>query len=101
MRAAVCVSSSGGDAVTASKDLLYTTMDDLRPGDFTVTPVIKGYMIGKVIPRRGLGPWWTFIKIVSAEDDAIRHAVTLALTEDSRVWLQDGPRRFRSVENAI
>jgi len=87
--------------VKSSKDLFYTPIDELKPGDFTVTPVVSGYMIGQVIPRRGLGPWWTFIKIVSTEDDAIRHALRLASTEDTHVWLQDGPRRFRSVESTI
>jgi hypothetical protein len=73
-------------------------VEDLQPGDFTITPVLDGFMIGRMIPQLGIGPWWTFIKIVSDKADALRHASTLALAEHTRAWLQEAPGRFQLVE---
>ena len=63
----------------------------------TVTPVPDGFMIGRMLPRTPTAPWWTLIAIVRDETDALREAVTLALAENSRVWFQEGPGRFRPV----
>jgi hypothetical protein len=75
-------------------------VEDFRPGDFTVTPVIDGFVVGKVLPRSAIGPWWTLVETVTDETDAIREAVTRALTAGSRVWFQEGPGRFRLVDTS-
>ena len=72
-------------------------VEDFQPGDFTVTPVLDGFMIGRMLSRTPTDPWWTLISIVRDETDALREAVTLALAENSRVWFQEGPGRFRPV----
>ena len=73
-------------------------VEDFQPGDFTVTPVLDGFMLGRMLPRSPTDPWWTLISIVPDETDAVREAVTLALAENNRVWFQEGPGRFRPVE---
>ena len=72
-------------------------VEDFQPGDFTVTPVLDGFMIGRTLRRTPTEPWWTLVSIIADETDAVREAVTLALAENSRVWFQEGPGRFRPV----
>jgi hypothetical protein len=72
-------------------------VEDFQPGDFTVTPVLDGFLIGKTLRRTPIDSWWTLVRVVADETDAVREAVTLALAENSRVWFQEGPGRFRSV----
>lgn len=73
-------------------------VEDFQPGDFTVTPVLDGFMIGRMLPRTPTDPWWALISMVPDETDAVREAVTLALAENNRVWFQEGPGRFMPVE---
>ena len=72
-------------------------VEDFQPGDFTVTPVLDGFLIGKTQRRTPIDSWWTLVRVVADETDAVREAVTLALAENSRVWFQEGPGRFRPV----
>ena len=72
-------------------------VEDFQPGDFTVTPVLDSFLIGKALSRTPVDSWWTLVRIVADETDAVREAVTLALAENGRVWFQEGPGRFRPV----
>ena len=56
-------------------------------GDITVTKIYTGYLIGRVIPQIGPGPWWEFIAIVRTFTDASHHAVTIARRDGVRAWL--------------
>ena len=59
-------------------------------------------MIGRTLRRLPADPWWMLVSMVADETDAVREAVTLALAENSRVWFQEGPGRFRPVPmNAV
>lgn len=64
------------------------------PGDLLVTEVHSGYLVGRIIPRVGLGPWWTFITVVNERDAAVEQARVMALTEGVRAWLQTRPNEY-------
>ena len=73
-------------------------VENLQPGDLTVTPVLDGFILGRMLPQLGIGvPWWTFIKIVEREADAILEAKAMASSENRRVWLSEGPGKFSLV----
>ena len=72
--------------------------EEFQAGDFTVTPVLDGFMVGKMLPKRDSGPWWTIVRIVAGRDHAVRLAVTLALAANTRVWFNEGPGKFRVVD---
>mgnify|MGYP003576218284 CR=1 FL=1 len=72
--------------------------EDFQPGDFTVTPVLDGFMVGKVLPPRDSGPWWTIVRVVPTQPHAVRLAVTLALALNTRVWFNEAPGRYRAIE---
>ena len=69
-----------------------------RPGDFTVTPIPNGYMVGRLVERAGTsGPWWEYIK---AEDDfekAIGFARELAERAAVRAWIYESPQSFLEI----
>ena len=58
------------------------------PGDIVITQVYSGYLLGRVIAKVGLGPWWTFITVIPEYDEAVEKARILALAEGVRAWLQ-------------
>ena len=44
--------------------------EDVGPGDITVTLVHSGFLIGRVMPQDGAGPWWEYIRTVADQDEA-------------------------------
>lgn len=60
--------------------------DCCPPGDITVTPVPSGYMIGRVMPKIGLGPWWQYIRVVTDYDEAVGLAVRVAAEDGTQAW---------------
>lgn len=70
------------------------------PGDVFITPVYSGFLVGRVIPQIGLGPWWTFIKVVTDFDDAVKQARALALAEGTRAWLQRRVNEFDALSES-
>ena len=60
------------------------------PGDITVTEVPSGYLVGRVLPRLGPGPWWEYIALVSDLAEAKRRALALAGHAGMRAWLDRG-----------
>jgi len=73
-------------------------VEDFQPGDLTVTPVLEGFMIARMLAPLGIGmPWWTFIKIVADEAEAILQASAIASLEHRHVWFQEAPGKFRTV----
>jgi hypothetical protein len=72
--------------------------EDFQPGDFIVTPVLDGFMVGKVLPPRDSGAWWTIVRIVPTQQHAVRLAITLALALNTRVWFNEAPGRFSAIE---
>lgn len=64
------------------------------PGDIIIMPVSSGFLLGRRIPKIGPGPWWTYITIVKALDDAMEHARALAVAEGVRGWLQKSANEY-------
>jgi hypothetical protein len=66
--------------------------DDCCPaGDITVTPVPSGFMVGRAMPRIGLGPWWQYIRVMSNYDEAVSFARQVAAEDRAQAWLyRDG-----------
>lgn len=60
------------------------------PGDITLTPVHGGYLIGRVLPAQGPGPWWEYIKVVADRTDAVSEALELVRSGGHRLWFQAG-----------
>ncbi len=56
------------------------------PGDITVTAVPNGFLIGRVLPQSGFGPWWEYIKIAATHESALHDALALASAADARAW---------------
>jgi len=60
--------------------------DPCQPGDFIVTKVPRGFLIGQTVEPVGLGPWWKFIALVRKRDDAIRRVHVLAQHAGVHAW---------------
>jgi hypothetical protein len=75
--------------------MLATSSKPLRlPGDIVVTPVHSGFLLGRMLPKVELGPWWTFISVVSDYNEATEKARVLALVEGVRAWAQTRADHF-------
>lgn len=69
-----------------------------RPGDFTVTPIPNGYMVGRVIERpAGPGPWWEYIKAEADFERAVGFAKELADRSGTRAWVYENPHSFSEI----
>jgi hypothetical protein len=66
------------------------------PGDITLMPVRGGFLIGRVLPEKGPGPWWEFIKMVPDRADAIEQAGRL-LSPGGRLWFHERGDLLRAV----
>ena len=71
--------------------------NDRLPGDITVTPLRHGYLIGRVLPQRGPGPWWEYVGIETDVEGAIELARHLARRDNVRAWLFDGCDRYEQL----
>ncbi len=58
------------------------------PGDIFVRPVDSGFLVGRVVRKIGLGPWWSYITVVVEFDEAVEQARARALADGVRAWLQ-------------
>lgn len=65
-----------------------------RPGDFTVTELPNGYLVGRALEQVGIGPWWTYVLITETFDEAVRHACALAKGAGVRAWLHKGGEEY-------
>ena len=74
--------------MVVAPERLETFGDDCcQPGDFTVTKVPSGYLIGHAVQQLGPGPWWEYIAVVEKRRDAFDQAVRLAHEVGTRAWL--------------
>ena len=71
------------------------------PGDFTVTRMPFGYVIGRALPRHGLGPWWTYITIVTSELRAVELAREMASSAGARAWLHLGGEEYAPIVDSF
>lgn len=56
------------------------------PGDFTVTKIHGGYLIGRALEQIGPGPWWEYVATVRTYQDAYEHATRLAAEAGRNAW---------------
>jgi hypothetical protein len=68
-----------------------------QSGDYTVTPVHRGFLVGRVLPDQGLGPWWMYVGIYSSMSDAIAHAIARANEAKTGAWYQLGPDEYQPI----
>ena len=72
-----------------------------RAGDFTVTPIPLGYMVGRLIDRAGtIGPWWEYIKAESDFEKAVGFARELAERAAVRAWIYESPQTYFEITRA-
>lgn len=64
-----------------------------------MTKIYTGYLIGRVIPQIGPGPWWEYIAIVRTFGDAAHHALTIAQQDGVRAWLHKSADDYELLGN--
>ena len=67
-------------------------------GDFTVTKIPTGYLIGRAMPQLGPGPWWEYVAIVAQRRQAVDHARQLAHRDGTRAWLHTSDDDYESLD---
>jgi hypothetical protein len=61
-----------------------------QPHDITVVPAHDGgYLIGRVLAPKPLGPWWEYIETVHDLTAAVARARQLAQAHGTRAWVYD------------
>ena len=68
------------------------------PGDITITKIPTGYLIGGAAERKGPGPWWHYVAIVSTFEEAARHARTLTNLGGVKAWIHEGGDDYAPLE---
>jgi hypothetical protein len=75
-----------------------TNARSCQPGDITVTPIRRGFMLGRVLPELGgPGPWWEYIKIVTDRLAALQEARRIAAIAQARAWLSLGVGEYAPI----
>jgi hypothetical protein len=67
------------------------------PGDFTITPLPTGFLIGRALQPIGPGPWWEFVRIVPIASVALHEVRQLARETGSRAWLHQRGTRYVAI----
>ena len=57
------------------------------PGDIIVMAIPGGFMLGRVLPDLGPGPWWEYIKVASDQDAAMKEARSMADQANVHAWV--------------
>jgi hypothetical protein len=68
--------------------------DCCESGDILVMEVYSGFVIGRIIPKIGPGPWWNFVTVVGDRDAAVDQARAMARAEGFRAWFQHHPNEY-------
>jgi hypothetical protein len=71
------------------------------PGDFTVTKIPTGYLIGRAMEQLGPGPWWEYVAIVRTFEQGRHQAQRLAAHEGTRAWLHNHVDDYTPLESPI
>lgn len=64
-----------------------TTPGGCLPGDYTLTKIPGGFLIGRTVEQQGPGPWWKHIAIIHDRETAIAHITTMARAAGVSAWL--------------
>ena len=68
-----------------------------RPGDITISQTQRGWMIRRVLPMDGRGPWWEYLDVVRELPEAVRRGRALAQRSAARLWFYDGAGRYDAI----
>jgi hypothetical protein len=71
--------------------------DCCLPGDITVARVYSGWLIGRAMPPIGPGPWWEYIGLAAALEQAVQQARGLAKLAGVRAWFHEGGERYKPI----
>ena len=68
-----------------------------QSGDFVISSLHGGFLIGRMLPERGPGPWWEYVAKAGNLADAIALAQYRAVIEGTTVWLDVGRGEYKEV----
>lgn len=68
-----------------------------QPGDITVTPITRGFMVARVLRRTIDGPWWTYIATLADRQMAIHLAQRFAAAGHVRAWFHQTDDTYRHI----
>ena len=71
--------------------------DPCQPGDITVTPVARGFMIRRVLRHLDNGPWWHYIATFEDHRIAVSVARWFARSANVRAWLHQTDDTYKSI----
>ena len=57
------------------------------PGDYTLTEIPDGFLIGRTVEQQGPGPWCEHIAIIHDRQAAVDHVTTMARAAGVSAWL--------------
>ena len=57
------------------------------PGDYTLTEIPDGFLIGRTVEQKGPDPWWEYIAIIPDRHAAVEHVTTMARAAGVSAWL--------------
>jgi len=60
--------------------------EDVAAGDIVVTQIHSGFLIGRVMPEDGPGPWWQYLRTIADQEQAFAVARELAAAAGTRAW---------------
>lgn len=72
-----------------------------QAGDYTVTKVPGGYMLGRTLPQQGRGPWWKMITLECDIRTAIARARELASLAGVHAWIQTAVDECEPIESGL
>jgi len=67
------------------------------PGDYTITALPTGFLIGRALQPIGPGPWWEFVSVMPSQIRALHEVRRLAREAGSRAWLHEGGARYVAI----
>jgi hypothetical protein len=69
------------------------------PGDFFVTPIPDGFMVGRILRPAGPARWWEPIRIDSSFELAVALARQAARAMRTRVWFYENAAACHPIED--
>lgn len=71
------------------------------PGDFTVTRIPAGFVIGRVLAPVGEPPWWELVQTAPDVECACKSALELANAARTRAWMHVRDRQYDPIQNDV
>ena len=71
--------------------------DRFRPGDITISQTPRGWMIRRLLPMEGRGPWWEYLDVVKELPEAVRRGRALARHSATKLWFYNGAGQYDAI----